>query len=60
VLIVQLVVVTVFVTPVGTVPPNARIEPKLMVVEFVPEPPSVKPLASDCSVKVSEHTMGKH
>ena len=60
VLIVQWAVPTVLVTPERTVPPNACIAPKLMVAEFVPEPPSVKPLASDCNVKVSAHRIGKH
>jgi len=60
VLIVQLEPVVVLVTPEGTVPPKACIEPKDILAEFVPEPPRANPLASDCNVKLSEHTTGKH
>src|SRR5947207_10331532 len=60
VLIFQFVAPTVLETPEGTLPPKACAEPKDMLAEFVPEPPSTMPLASDCKVRVSEHAAGKH
>src|SRR5438034_11315421 len=60
VLIFQFVPPMVFETPEGTLPPKACTEPKDILAEFVPEPPSTMPLASDCNVNVSEHVAGKH